>query len=110
MKDIVENRKRIGFGQKLRLAALALKENGPLWCALLFGYYVASSTANKAFTAMASMRRRRNLPGLNSATLNKAIWDSWDWSAQGDEWTWSEEWKSSLIHNVLWREIEIDRD
>jgi SAM-dependent methyltransferase len=55
-------------------------------------------------------RRRHGLPGLNSATLNKEIWESWDWSAQGEEWTWSPAWKESLIRCVLEAEIPADAD
>ncbi len=101
MKDIVENRKRIGFGRKLKLAALVLRENGLLWSALLLTYYAASNVAHQAFAAMDRMRRRRGIPGLNSATLNKQIWEAWDWSAEGDEWTHSPQWKQSLIRCVL---------
>jgi len=105
MKDIVENRKRIGFGRKLKLAALVLRENGLLWSALLLTYYVASTVAHEAFAAMDRTRRRRRIPGLNSATLNKQIWEAWDWSAEGDEWTHSPQWKQSLIRCVLETQI-----
>lgn len=105
MKDIVENRKRIGLGRKLKLAALVVRENGLLWCSLLLTYLAASKLAHQAFTAMDRMRRVRGIPGLNSATLNKQIWEGWDWSAEGDEWTHSPQWKQSLIQCVLQKEI-----
>jgi len=105
MKDIVENRRRIGWGRKLKLAALAVKENGILWFVLLITYYAASKVAHESFAAMDRMRRKRGIPGLNSATLNKEIWEGWDWSAQGDEWTHSAQWKQSLIDCVLEKEI-----
>lgn len=31
------------------------------------------------------------------------MWDRWDWSSRGEEWTLSEEWKRSLIEDVLER-------
>jgi hypothetical protein len=102
MKDIVENRKRLNLSQKLRVARMALRENGLRWCFVLLLYYAASTAADRAFRAMDRLRRSRNLPGLNSATLNKEIWDAWDWSAAGDEWSASAEWKQSLIHCVLY--------
>jgi ubiquinone/menaquinone biosynthesis C-methylase UbiE len=101
MKDIVENRRRITLLRKFRLARLALKENGITWCLLLLIYYAASSVANRAFGAMDGLRKRKNIPGLNSAALNKEIWEAWDWGAGGDEWTHSLEWKQSLIRCVL---------
>jgi len=105
MKDIVANRSRISLTDKWRAGLLALRENGLVWCACLGTYYVASAIANRAFSAMDRLRRERNLPGLNSATLNKHIWQSWDWSAQGDEWSQSKEWEESLVRSVLHRYI-----
>ena len=110
MKDIVENRKRITWASKLKLAATALRENGPVWCTLLLTYYATSSVADRAFKALDRVRRARGLPGLNSATLNKAIWEAWDWSARGDEWTQSPASKQALIRGVLQREIAPDQD
>jgi ubiquinone/menaquinone biosynthesis C-methylase UbiE len=105
MRDLVENRKRVSFWHKLKVAAIAIRENGPLWCSLFLTYYVASTVAHGAFTAMDRLRRRRALPGLNSAALNKEIWNAWEWSAQGDEWTHSAQWKDSLIRCVLQQQI-----
>jgi SAM-dependent methyltransferase len=105
VKDIVENRKRISFARKLKVARLARKENGMWWCVLLLAYYSASTVAHRAFAAMDRLRRTRNIPGLNSAALNKEIWEAWNWSAAGDEWSQSEEWKQSLIRGVLQRYV-----
>jgi SAM-dependent methyltransferase len=110
VKDIVENRKRITWTNKLKLAATALRENGPIWCTLLLTYYTTSSIAHRSFVALDRMRRARGLPGINSATLNKAIWEAWDWSASGDEWTSSPESKQSFIRSVLQREIPLKQD
>jgi SAM-dependent methyltransferase len=37
----------------------------------------------------------------NSAGENERRWTSWDWSAGGEEWTASPEWKQALIDDVL---------
>jgi SAM-dependent methyltransferase len=37
----------------------------------------------------------------NSASENRARWNGWDWSRRGEEWTASEDWKQSLIDDVL---------
>src|SRR5690349_14694236 len=105
MKDIVENRKRITWVGKLGLARTALRENGGGWCMLLRTYSVASSLADRSFRALDRLRRTRRIPGLNSAAMNKAIWEAWDWSAAGDEWTQSPVWKQALIRGVLQRQI-----
>jgi SAM-dependent methyltransferase len=105
MKDIVENRQRIPLQRKLRIARLALKENGALWCTFLLAYYASSTIAHRAFEAMDHLRRKRGIPGLNSRTLNKEIWEAWNWSAGGEEWSKSPEWKQSLTRCVLEQEI-----
>jgi SAM-dependent methyltransferase len=110
MKDIVENRRRITLGGKARLALLVLRENGALWCLLFAAYYVASAIGQRAFARMAALRGKSGLPGLNSRALNKAIWEAWDWSTGGDEWTLSEEWKASVMRSVLDRHIPAGGD
>lgn len=105
MKDIVENRRRLGLRDKLRIGLLVLKENGPVWCGWLGLYTAASGIADRAFKLMDERRRRLGIPGLNSRELNKAIWESWDWSAAGEEWTPSEEWKASVMRSVLDKHI-----
>jgi SAM-dependent methyltransferase len=108
VKDIVANRSRVGFGHKWKLALLTLRENGASWCCHFVTYYAASMIADRSFRAMDRLRRERNIPGLNSAALNKHIWEAWDWSAQGEEWNESEAWKQSLIRCVLQACIPFD--
>src|SRR5690348_9561825 len=43
----------------------------------------------------------------NSADDNRGSWTDWDWSRSGEEWTVSEEWKQSLIDDVLCRWIAL---
>ncbi|WP_395747338.1 class I SAM-dependent methyltransferase [Prosthecobacter sp.] len=105
MKDIIGNRRRIAWTHKARLLRLLVKENGARWC-LAFGiYYVHSALAQRAFNTMDRLRREKRLPGMNSSALNKAIWEAWDWSAGGEEWSPSEEWKASVIHCVLEKHV-----
>lgn len=37
----------------------------------------------------------------NSAGENDRRWSGWDWSAKGEEWTLSGEWKQALVDDVL---------
>jgi SAM-dependent methyltransferase len=101
MKDVVENRSRISFRSKVGLGWVALRENGIRWSILLVTYYAASHLANRTFAAMDQLRRIRNLPGLNSAALNKKIWESWNWEAGGEEWNGSDASKMSVVSCVL---------
>ena len=61
MKDIVENRSRVGLRRKWQIARVALRENGLLWCICLLIYYFASAVAHRAFRALDRMRRDRNM-------------------------------------------------
>jgi ubiquinone/menaquinone biosynthesis C-methylase UbiE len=100
VKDSVPNRRRIPFLTKLRLAGMALRESGVRWFALFAAYYLSSALAARAFAAMENLRRSRGVPGLNSARLNKAIWEAWDWSGGGREFG-SDAWNDSVIRCLL---------
>ena len=101
MKDLVDNRKRIPFSKKAKLGLEVLRQNGAVWTFYLGVYYLASALADRAFGALDSRRKRLGLPGLNSASLNKLIWESWDWGAEGEEWTPSPEWQESVLRKIL---------
>ena len=101
MKDIVDNRAHLTLGKKVKMMGLAIRENGLLWSFGLGVYYVASAIAEKAFGLMDRRRRKKGIPGLNSPAMNKLIWESWDWSKEGEEWTPSPEWKTSVIEKIL---------
>lgn len=106
MKDIVENRGRIGIGRKLNLLGMVVRENGVAWTWWFGVYYLASTLSwsrlsETAFAHMDRLRQKNGVPGLNSATLNAEIWNHWDWSGGGEEWTPSPEWKDSLLEKVL---------
>jgi ubiquinone/menaquinone biosynthesis C-methylase UbiE len=108
MKDLVDNRKHISPLRKLRLGFEVLRQNGVIWTSTLGIYYVTSAVAERAFAFMDERRKKRNLPGLNSASLNKLIWESWDWNDAGEEWTPSSEWKESVLSTVLRKNMPQD--
>ena len=87
MKDIIENRVRLKGSTKARLLAMSLKENGLLWTGLIGIYYTASAVGEKAFSIAARRRTKLGLPGMNSVAINRLIWEKWDWSGQGEEWS-----------------------
>jgi hypothetical protein len=101
MKDIVENRNRITLTSKMRLALIAVRENGLPYLAYLGISYLGDSLSNFGFRRSDELRRAKNLPGMNSRAANRYIWDNWDWSAQGDEWTPSDTWKRSVVKNFI---------
>jgi ubiquinone/menaquinone biosynthesis C-methylase UbiE len=105
MKDRIDNRKRIPFARKVRLLLLAIRENGIVWAICFGAYYLSSQLAESSFGWMNSLRARRNLPGLNSTRMNSAIWEVWDWSRGGEEWTPSEAWKDAIIRRLMDRYV-----
>jgi ubiquinone/menaquinone biosynthesis C-methylase UbiE len=97
VRDLIENRTRVGFLSKLRLAVIMVRDNGLLWPSLMGLYYVASAIAESSYARAASLRDKNNLSGLNSSFANKYIWENWNWSGRGEEWTISPEWKNSVV-------------
>jgi SAM-dependent methyltransferase len=96
MKDIVQNRQRIGLSSKARLACISLRENGPLYLFYLGLYYIGTGLSDFGFRKADELRKTCGLPGINSLAANKYIWDNWDWSVKGEEWTPSQLWKESV--------------
>jgi ubiquinone/menaquinone biosynthesis C-methylase UbiE len=107
-KDLVVNRRRVPLLSKLRVLGLTLRENGWVYSLLLGAYYMGGGLGNRAFGAMQTLRKNRGLPGINSRNLNAEIWDHWDWAAGGEEWTVTEEWKQSLVRQVLKPRVPAD--
>jgi SAM-dependent methyltransferase len=101
LKDIVANRRRAGCAARLALLRQSISENGLVWTAATAVYVAASAVAERAFALADERRRSRRLPGLNSPEMNRRIWNNWDWSAAGEEWTLSEEWKESVLSRIL---------
>jgi ubiquinone/menaquinone biosynthesis C-methylase UbiE len=101
MKDIVSNRRKIAFPTKVHMLALSVGQNGFLWTFLMGVYYAASAIAERAFAGASNLRTSRGIPGMNSPAMNKIIWENWDWSDKGEEWTTSREWKDSVIKRFL---------
>jgi SAM-dependent methyltransferase len=90
---------------RLALAQRYLSENGLRWTAYaaLFGGLTRANHA--VYQQMVRLERRHALSGRNSVAENYRVWDGWDWSGGGEEWTHSEEWKQSLIDDVMRAEL-----
>jgi hypothetical protein len=105
VRDIISNRGRIGRSTKARLVAISLRENGLTWTVLLGAYYISSTIAEQMFAKLQKIKLSSRLPGTSSLQMNREIWEHWDWTAGGEEWTLSPAWKESMVHNVLRRWI-----
>ncbi len=91
---------------------LMLSKNGLIWSAHVIPYILIRKIFKDVrFPALdiriKNIERKYNLPGINCAEINKAIWNTWTWEKEyGDEWTWSEGWKQSLISDVILKNIQ----
>jgi ubiquinone/menaquinone biosynthesis C-methylase UbiE len=110
MWDIIANRRRIGYWTKARMFAISLRESGLTWTVLLGAYYVSSMAAERTFARLQNMKLASGLPGTSSLQMNREVWENWDWTAGGEEWTPSLEWKESIVRNVLRRWIPENRN
>jgi ubiquinone/menaquinone biosynthesis C-methylase UbiE len=101
MFDDFQNRQRLDFRSKIKVCLILIRENGIWFFLLLIAYYLSSSLATRMLTILARIRQVKGVPGVNSARLNKEIWEHWDWKAAGDEWTPSLAWKESVVRSIL---------
>jgi len=101
MQDMIENRRKVGLASKIQLSLMSVRDNGILWFIFVSIYYVGSVMARFGLEQADALRRKKNLPGINSRTANKFVWENWDWSGKGDEWTISPEWKDSVVRNFI---------
>jgi SAM-dependent methyltransferase len=92
------------------LTALAnrVRHFGPRYVAAEAGLRAARRVSERMEDAMLQIEGERGLFGPahrawrdNSAGENRERWNRWDWSKLGEEWTASEEWKQSLVDEVL---------
>lgn len=106
---------RSGRPQKASMLSVLkqmLSSNGLLWTLHVVPYVLVRKVFKDCRLPFLDRRIKHleakyHLPGMHSAKLNRLIWDAWNWEKDaGDEWTYSDEWKQSLIDNVLLKYIE----
>ena len=91
-------RSRVG---RVRWARLLVAENGLRWtayAALLAGLKHAGLFVERR---LARLEQRHGLNARTGRAVNYEYWQRWDWSLAGEEWTPSDEWKRSLIEEVM---------
>ncbi|MGE3897230.1 MAG: class I SAM-dependent methyltransferase [Variibacter sp.] len=80
---------------------ISIRENGLLYFFYLGISYLGTTLSDFGFRKSDALRKAKNLPGMNSRAANKYIWDNWDWSSKGDEWTPSAAWKTSVVKTFI---------
>jgi len=83
-----------------------LRRNGFRW--LL--YFAAAELTRRLARAwdrrLQRFETRHRLPGFYDAETQKVVWDGYDWSERGEEWTASDRWKQSVVKAVLERLLD----
>jgi SAM-dependent methyltransferase len=86
---------------KRRWTQLLIAENGLRWTAYAAMHSALRKATRLVNDRMIRLERRHGLEGRTSVGVNYQLWQHWDWSRRGEEWTPSEEWKQSLIDDVM---------
>jgi ubiquinone/menaquinone biosynthesis C-methylase UbiE len=78
-----------------------LRENDAPWLA----YHVldrGAARVSRFFGDRAAAREvSRGLSGTNTRAANRKIWNEYDWSEAGEEWSASPEWQASVVDHLL---------
>jgi ubiquinone/menaquinone biosynthesis C-methylase UbiE len=91
------------------LPRLALS-NGLRWTVYFVARRVFEHLVGTLDARMVRLEQKYQLPGINGVARNYALWQNWDWEAGGEEWSRSQEWKQSLIDDVLLKYLPPGKD
>lgn len=80
---------------------LAYRDSGARWSATYLCGRLSVRIGRSLLAHAQRLELERGLPGAHSAGANRRLWDAWDWSDGGEEWTPSPAWKQSLIDQVI---------
>lgn len=83
-----------------------IRTNGVEWTLNWMAFEMLRAGADIAGTRMQRLEQTRGAPGNNSVQRNYQMWEHYDWSRDGEEWTLGAEWKQSFIEDVMRRYIE----
>lgn len=90
----------------MRWARLLARENGIRWTAYATMFSVVKLATRLIEGRMTRLEKKHGLGGRTAVAVNYDYWQRWDWSSAGEEWTLSEEWKQSLIDDVMLRHVK----
>jgi ubiquinone/menaquinone biosynthesis C-methylase UbiE len=87
-------------------------ERGPAWV-VLYGLRAQFLRWTPAVNRrLIELEQRRFIVGKSTVSSashtewdNRSVWDSYDWSRRGEEWTTSPEWKRALVDGLLSRHV-----
>jgi len=91
-----------------KLFRLHLRINGLRWTLMFSIRHVMVELSRVTGSAMRRLEQKHNLPGSHSVAENELKWNHYSWERGENEWTQSEEWKTSLIEHVMLKNIPRD--
>src|SRR5207248_2166083 len=92
----------------MRMFRVLLRENGILWTLCFGAHWPLRRAAEALERALRDLERRRGLPGVHTPNVQRELWQNYDCSRGGEEWTATEEWKRSIVEHVMLPEIPPD--
>lgn len=87
--------------QRIKLATHLIASNGLRWFLLYLLESLTASVTPYFHKKRISFETQRMLPGFNTVGYNLKEWSQYDWSKGGEEWTESQQWKTSIIENFI---------
>jgi SAM-dependent methyltransferase len=97
---MVARNTRVGRLQEL------IETNGLEWTVSWMTFEVLRAMTYRVGDHLQRLEHERGTPGHNSVSRNFAMWDRYDWSTAGEEWTPGPQWKLAFIEEVLLRYVE----
>lgn len=92
---------KVVVARRLSSLRAMVAENGWQWAMAYLGARAIPPLAEPLDRHLRRLERRGNRPGAQSRWRNYEMWQHWNWTTAGEEWTPSQGWKDSLIQEVL---------
>jgi ubiquinone/menaquinone biosynthesis C-methylase UbiE len=86
---------------RLSRAQAMVAANGIRWTVWATLFRALHGSTHLVYEQMVRLEQRSGLGGRNTRRQNYLRFQNFDWSRQGEEWTDSDEWKRSLISEVM---------
>jgi ubiquinone/menaquinone biosynthesis C-methylase UbiE len=87
-----------------------LRDNGPQWTALFCVNRAVRAIERATDLRLMRLEEMRALSGINTVARNRDLWNGYDWTASGENWTPSAEWKQALVDQVMLAYLPADAD
>ena len=91
-----------------KLFALHLKQNGLRWTLCFSVRHVLVGSLRFIGNMMQRLEEKNDLPGSHSVEENALKWNAYSWKYGENEWNVSEEWKESVIEQVMLKHVQPD--